>query len=94
MLLFLPTPQGQVLRSILSGALEASMIYTEQSNIDTELAQAIVDASMSLLVAVSDVLKACPTPGREHYLFNMRTIITILQVNNISGYVNLWLNVK
>ncbi len=28
---------------------------------------------------INDVLKPCATPGRQHYLFNMKSIITILQ---------------
>lgn len=28
---------------------------------------------------INDVLKPCATPGRQHYLFNMKSIITTLQ---------------
>lgn len=83
-LLFLPTPEGKELKSILSGTLEASMLFNEHSPIDTDLSNAIVEASMNLLTSVTNVLKACPTPGRQHYLFNMKTIITVLQVWNVT----------
>lgn len=79
MLLYLPAPSGQSLRSIFTGTLEASMLYNEKSSIDSDLHSCIIDASCALLEQISDVLRPCPTPGRQHYLFNMQTIITILQ---------------
>lgn len=73
-------PNGNALRSIFNGTLEASMLFNEKSGLDQDLHTAIIDSSVKLLELVSEVLKPCPTPGRQHYLFNMKTIITILQV--------------
>jgi hypothetical protein len=39
-----------------------------------------VEASVCLLEQIIEVLKPCPTPGRQHYLFNMKNIISILKV--------------
>jgi len=79
-LIYLPIPSGQALKSIFHGTLEASMFYSEKSGLDSDLHTALIEASCSLLDAVNQVLKPCPTPGRQHYMFNMKTIITILQV--------------
>jgi hypothetical protein len=76
----LPLPNGPALKSIFAGTLEASLLYNDKSNIDADLSAAIVDASLSLLEVVCNVLKPAPTLGRQHYQFNMKTITTILQV--------------
>ena len=55
------------------------MSYKEKQNIDSELHHSIINASVRLLELINDVLKPCATPGRQHYLFNMKTVITILQ---------------
>ena len=55
------------------------MLYSEKEFIEADLHAAIVDSSCSLLEQIVDVLKPCPTPGREHYLFNMKHMITVLQ---------------
>jgi hypothetical protein len=68
-----------VLKNIFSGTLEASMIYDDKSNIDSELSTSIIDASIVFLDSLKDTLKSCPMAGRQHYIFNMKTIITILQ---------------
>ena len=80
-LLYLPMPGSQALKSIFAGTLEACLLFNERSNIDSDLSNAIVEASLQLLELVTQVLKPCPTPGRQHYLFNMKTITAILQVN-------------
>lgn len=56
------------------------MYFGEKNGLDSELHATLIEASCSLLNAVNQVLNPCPTPGRQHYMFNMRTIITILQV--------------
>lgn len=80
-LIYLPVPSGNALKSIFNGTLEASMLYDEKASIDADLHSLIIDASVNLLEMINEVLKPCPTPGRQHYLFNMKTIITILQVS-------------
>lgn len=80
-LIYLPLQSGSALKSIFHGTLEASMFYNERSGLEAELHTALVDASCSLLDAVNQVLKPCPMPGRQHYMFNMKSIITILQVS-------------
>lgn len=82
-MLYLPSPNGQALRTIFNGTLEASMLYNEKAGIDVDLHNAIIEASVNLLEMVIDVLRPCPTPGRQHYLFNMKSIIVILQVTFI-----------
>lgn len=79
MLLYLPTPNSHALKSIFNGTLEAALLFNEKTNIDVDLHNAIVDASVSLLEMIGEVLRPCPTPGRQHYLFNMKTIISILK---------------
>lgn len=79
-IIFLKTPRGQALKSIFHGTLEASMLFGEKNGLDSELHALLVEANISLLEAVNQVLNPCPTPGRQHYMFNMKTIITILQV--------------
>lgn len=78
-LIYLPSPDEHVLKSIFNGILEASMSHKESTSIDSQLQTAIIGASVKLLSLINQVLKPCPTPGRQHYLFNMKTIITILQ---------------
>lgn len=99
MLLYLPTPNSQALKSIFNGTLEAALLFNEKTSIDADLHSALVDASVSLLEMVGDVLKACPTPGRQHYFFSMKTIISILkgmsklneaQRNDAVTIVSLW----
>jgi hypothetical protein len=85
-LLYLPTPAGQALRTIFNGTLEASMLYNDKTSIDPDLHSVLVDASVALLDQITDVLKPCPTPGRQHYLFNMKTIINILQVKKFNNF--------
>jgi hypothetical protein len=67
------------LKSIFNGVLEATLLYNEKEFIEADLHSALVDASCQLLEQMNDVFKPCPTPGREHYLFNMRQMITVLQ---------------
>jgi hypothetical protein len=78
--LHLPSPSGDALKSIFNGTLEGCMLHNDKASIDVDLHASIIDACMSLLNSVNDVLKPCPTPGRQHYLFNMKHIISILQV--------------
>ncbi len=87
------------MKSIFSGVLEASFIYDQKQHIDLDLGNAIVDASLNLLEIVTNVLKPCPTLGRQHYMFNMKTIITVLQNlnrltdaqrNEILTVISLW----
>ena len=78
-ILNLPNPKGPVLKSIFNGILEATFLYNAGEFIEADLHTAIVDASCNLLEQIVDVLKPSPTPGRMHYLFNMRQMITILQ---------------
>ena len=80
-MLYLPFPTGQALKSIFNGILEASLLFNDKASIDADLHGSIIDSSILLLDHINEVLKPCPTPGRQHYLFNMKTIITILQVN-------------
>ena len=75
----LPNPKGQVLKSIFNGVLEATFLYNNGEFIEADLHSAIVDSSCHLIEQIVDVLKPSPTPGRAHYLFNMRQMITILQ---------------
>jgi hypothetical protein len=79
-LLYLPVPTGQALKSIFNGTLEASLLFNDKASIDPDLHGSIIDSSILLLDHINDVLKPCPIPGRQHYLFNLKTIITILQV--------------
>ncbi len=83
-MLYLPVPSGDALKSIFSGTLEGCLLHNDKTGIDADLHAAIVDASISLLNSINEVLKPCPTPGRQHYLFNMKSIINILQVFNFS----------
>ncbi len=80
-LIYLPVPNGAALKSIFTGTLEAALLHNDKSNIDADLSSAIVDASLSLLEIVCNVLKPAPTLGRQHYQFNMKTITTVLQVH-------------
>ena len=79
-MVYLPVPSGTALKSIFNGTLEASMLFNEKAGLDTDLHSALIDSSVKLLELINEVLRPCPTPGRQHYLFNMKTIITILQV--------------
>jgi len=78
-LIHLPSPDDQALKSIFHGVLEASLAHSFDNSIDSELHTALIDASIKLLKLINDVLRPCPMPGRQHFLFNMKTIITILQ---------------
>ncbi len=94
----MPSPSGYALKSIFNGTLEGCMLHNDKANLDVDLQALIIDASMSLLNSVNEVLKPCPTPGRQHYLFNMKQIISILQVQLIFlkysyyYYVNSFIN--
>ena len=48
--------------------------------LDIELHNAIVQASCKLLTSVKDVLKPTTTPGRAHYRFSLRDLVTCFQV--------------
>ncbi len=76
----MPEPTGDELKSIFNGTLEGSLMHNEKQGIDLDLHSCIINASISLYESVKDILKASPTLGRQHYLFNMKTIISILQV--------------
>ncbi len=78
-LIYLPSPDDQALRSIFNGVLEASLTHPFDQSIDAELHHSLIEASVKLLGHINEVLRPCPTPGRQHYLFNMKTVITILQ---------------
>ena len=82
-MLYLPVPAGLALKSIFNGALEASLLFNDKASIDPDLHGSLIDSSILLLDHINEVFKPCPVPGRQHYLFNMKTIITILQVNKI-----------
>ena len=82
-MLNLPNPKPQALKSIFNGVLEATLLYNEREFIEADLHGALVDASAHLIEQISEVLRPCPTPGREHYLFNMRHMITVLQVCSV-----------
>lgn len=79
-MLYLPSPDAHALKSIFNGTLEAALLFNEKANIDADLHNSIVDVSVSLLQMVTEVLRPCPTPGRQHYLFNMKNVISILKV--------------
>ncbi len=85
-MLYLPSPDVQALKSIFNGTLEASMLFNEKSSIDSDLHTQIIDVSVNILEMINEVLRPCPTPGRQHYLFNMKHIIVILQVSQ-SSYI-------
>lgn len=55
------------------------MSFKSDQSIDSDLHTSLIEASVNLLELINEVLKPCPTPGRQHYLFNMKSIITILQ---------------
>jgi hypothetical protein len=82
-LIHLPQAKSQALKSILGGILEYSLLQNDRQPFEYELQSIIIDASYTLLEQISEVLKACPTPGREHYIFNMKHIVTILAVISI-----------
>jgi hypothetical protein len=79
-IIHLPTPKGSILKSIFNGTLEATMLFNEKMTLESDLHVALIETSSKLLDRIVDVLKKCPMPGRQHYLFNMKHIITILQV--------------
>ncbi len=81
-LIHLPQAKNQALKSILGGILEYSLLQNDRQPFEYDLQTIIIDASYNLLEQVTEVLKACPTPGREHYIFNMKHIVTILAVSS------------
>lgn len=56
------------------------MLFNEKMTLESDLHTALVEASSKLLDQIVEVFKKSPMPGRQHYLFNMKHIITILQV--------------
>ncbi len=81
-LFYLPSPNAHALKSIFNGVLEAALLFNEKASIDSDLHAVIVDASVTLLEMITEVFKPCPMPGRQHYLFNMKNIISMLKVMN------------
>ena len=56
------------------------MYHGEHPGLDIEVHNTVVQASCSLLSAVRSVLPCSPMPGRNHYLFTLRDIVTCFQV--------------
>ena len=78
--IYLPTPQADALKSIIHGVLDATMVQGDHQSLDIELHNALVQASGRMLSAAKSVLKPSPMPGRRHYLFTLRDIVTCFQV--------------
>ena len=78
----LPQPQDEALKSVVNGILDVNMGLSEKPAVDIDLHNSIVSASCKLLVSVQKVLRISPMPGRRHYLFTLRDIVTCFQVNN------------
>ena len=56
------------------------MAQNQGMGLPQEFHEQIVMASCMLLNSLQDVLRPSPTPGRCHYLFNLREITRVFQV--------------
>ncbi|XP_064629693.1 uncharacterized protein LOC135488785 isoform X2 [Lineus longissimus] len=75
----LPGPQGEGLKTIVNGILESNMSMNDGSSLDIDLHNALTKASCQLLSNVQKVLRMTPMPGRRHYLFTLKDITTCFQ---------------
>ena len=60
--------------------VKANMAQNQGMGLPQEFHEQIVMASCMLLNSLQDVLRPSPTPGRCHYLFNLREITRVFQV--------------
>ncbi|XP_025098007.1 LOW QUALITY PROTEIN: dynein gamma chain, flagellar outer arm-like [Pomacea canaliculata] len=75
----LPAAQGEPLKSVVHGILEANMTQHESPGLDLDLHNALVRMSCDMLLAVQSVLKPTPVSGRHHYLFTLKDISKCFQ---------------
>ncbi|XP_023932047.1 dynein heavy chain 5, axonemal-like isoform X1 [Lingula anatina] len=75
----LPSPVKDGLQRIVNGVLEGNMTAGDKPALEQELHNSIVTASCKTLTAVQDVLRPTPMPGRYHYLFTLKDLITCFQ---------------
>lgn len=75
----LPAPLEESLFTIVTSVLEANMAQNQGMGLPQEFHEQIVMASCMLLNSLQDVLRPSPTPGRCHYLFNLREITRVFQ---------------
>ncbi len=54
-LIYLPSPDEDVLKSIFNGILEASMSHKDSTSIDSELQTSIIGASVKLLSLINEM---------------------------------------
>ena len=56
------------------------MLLGERPALEFDLRESLVQASCKLLSAVKTVLRPSLMPGRTHYLFTLKDIVTCFQV--------------
>ena len=56
------------------------MTSGDNSSLDLDLHNQIVEASCSLYSLVTSVLKPAPMAGRRHYVFTLKDFVTSFQV--------------
>ena len=59
---------------------QANMLYDNHPGLEIDVHNTLVQASCKLLTAVRQVLRPTPMPGRTHYLFTLKDIVTCFQV--------------
>lgn len=56
------------------------MLYDSHPGLEIDVHNALVQASCKMLAAVKHVLRPTSMPGRKHYLFTLKDIVTCFQV--------------
>ncbi len=60
------------------------MLYDNHPSLEIEVHNTLVQASCKMLTAVRQVLRPTPMPGRTHYLFTLKDIVTCFQASTSS----------
>ena len=65
---------------------QSNMMAGDHPGLDIELHNALVQASCKILTEVKNVLRPTPMPGRKHYFFTLKDLVTCFQVGGINIY--------
>ncbi|CAF1032650.1 unnamed protein product [Adineta ricciae] len=67
------------LRHILTNVIDVNMMSYGKTPMDHDVSTKIVDVLMDTLRHIQRVLQSSSVPGREHYLFSLRNMLTSIQ---------------
>lgn len=75
----LPTPSDGNVRVIVAQQLQG-LLEAHSYDMDNKSYQGVLDASMELYNSMRQTLKVSNTPGRQHYFFSLKNLVSVFQV--------------